>query len=179
MNHSTHFQFAHKRNITLLRLSTLLNLFIMKSTVFIFLWISCFTINAQITEAELVRSAFKLEKKALVAEVLKLTNEEAIKFWPIYENYETARYTFGTKRIQLVEKYLRNLEQLTPITADEMVKESAELLSKELVLRTKYYKIIKKSVSTLVAARFYQIEDAINVEIRAELFSVLPLALKK
>lgn len=150
----------------------------MKPIVAFLLLLGALNLSAQATETELVRSAFKLEKKAIVADALQLNEKEAALFWPIYEEYETLRYRFGTKRIQLVEKYLLHLDQVTDITADELVKASNELLSGELALRTKYYRIVKKKVSILTAARFYQIEDMINVEIRSQLFAQLPLPVR-
>jgi hypothetical protein len=49
----------------------------------------------------------------------------------------------------------------------------------ELELRQKYYKLIKKSISLPVAARFYQVDDAINVAVRNELYGNLPVAVRK
>ena len=131
--------------------------------------------NAQRTETELLRSAWKLEKKALVADFMKLTDSDGEKFWPIYNKYEEERNAFGTRRIKLIENYMAKYETMDEKTMEELVKESTAIQRKELSLREKYYAIMKKSVSITVAARFYQIEDAINVTIRAELYDQLPL----
>jgi len=42
-------------------------------------------------------------------------------------------------------------------------------------LREKYYGTVQKSISIAVASRFYQIEAAINVGTRMELYSDIPL----
>jgi len=169
----------------------------MKNLIVFFLLLCGTTAVAQKTEAELVRSAFQLEKKALVADYLQMSNDEAEKFWPIYNQYEEQRidaftrrlklveaYLFniekGTRRLKLVEAYLFNIEKgIAEVHADEMVKESAAIQKKELELRQKYYKLIKKSISLPVAARFYQVEDAINVAVRNELYGNLPVAVRK
>lgn len=152
----------------------------MKTLLSILLISASFIAIAQKTEAELVRSAFQLEKKTLVADYLQMTDGEAQKFWPIYQQYEEQRFALGTRRIKLIETYLFNIEKgIAEIHADEMVKESASILKAELLLREKYYKQIKKSVSLPVAARFYQVEDAINVAIRNELYGNLPVAVRK
>ncbi len=134
------------------------------------------TVYAQQTEAELIRAAFQKEKKEMVSGYLSLTDDEAVKFWPIYEKYEKERFDVGTRRVELMDTYLDKAKTaLDDASADEMVAESASIQKAELSLREKYYKIVKKDVNTAVAARFYQIEDAINVSIRNELLSKTPM----
>ena len=134
---------------------------------------------AQETETELVRSAFRLEKKAVVAEFLQLTNDQAAKFWPIYEKYEQERATIGARRIKLIDTYTQKYETMDDASADALVKESATIQKKEVALKEKYYETIKKSINTSVAARFYQIEDAVNVAVRMQLYNELPMLQKK
>jgi hypothetical protein len=134
------------------------------------------TVYAQQTEADLIRTAFQTEKKEIVASYLSLTDDEATRFWPIYEKYEQERIAVGTRRIQLMDTYMSKAKTtLDDASADEMVAESASIQKAELSLKEKYYKIIKKEVNTAVAARFYQVEDAINVSIRNELLSKTPI----
>ena len=139
----------------------------------------CVFAFAQATETELVRSAFKLEKKATVAEFLQLSDADATKFWPIYEKYEQERSAIGTRRIQLIENYVAKYESMDDASADALVKESSSIQKKEVALREKYYEIVKKNVSTSVASRFYQVEDVIGVTIRMKLFGELPMLNKK
>jgi hypothetical protein len=133
-------------------------------------------VYAQQTEADLIRAAFQTEKKEIVASYLSLTDDEATRFWPIYAKYEQERFAVGTRRIQLMDTYLDKAKTaLDDASADEMVTESASIQKAELSLKEKYYKILKKEVNTAVAARFYQVEDAINVSIRNELLSKTPI----
>jgi hypothetical protein len=141
--------------------------------------LTCISVFAQETETELVRSAFRLEKKAVVAEFLALDNDNAAKFWPIYEKYEQERTAIGTRRVQLINKYVDKYTTMNDTDLDALVKESATIQTKEVALKEKYYGIVKKSINTSVAARFYQIEDIINVAVRMELYDELPLLQKK
>jgi serine phosphatase RsbU (regulator of sigma subunit) len=138
------------------------------------IFVSVFT-YAQKTELELVRSAFRLEKKAIVGEFLQLNDADATKFWPIYEKYEQERAEAGTRRINLIETYASKYEDMDDATADALVKESVSIQKKELALREKYYKIVQKEISTSIAARFYQIEDAVHVGVLNELNSMIPM----
>ncbi len=140
----------------------------------------CLAAYAQATETELVRSAFRLEKKAVVAEFLQLGDADAGKFWPIYEKYEQERVSsVGNRRVQLIENYAKQYETMDDATADKMVSESASIQKKEVALREKYYNMVKKSVGIGIAARFYQIEDVISVAARMQLYNNMPLLQKK
>jgi len=138
----------------------------------------CVSAYAQHSEAELLRNTFKSEKKSIVAEFLVLTKDEAAKFWPVYEEYEKERSEFALRRIRLIESYVDNYKKLDDEHTNKLVEESASIQKNEVVLREKYYGLLRKSISTSVAARFYQIEDVINVVVRMGLYEELPM-LKK
>jgi hypothetical protein len=125
------------------------------------------------TEIELIRSQYKLEKKAVVADYLQLANADAEKFWPIYNKYEAERVAIGDRRIKLITDYVNDKHKGSVTDADAMVKESADIQKKEADLREKYYKLVKEGVSPAVALNFYQIEDQISTAVKMELWKEL------
>src|SRR6476469_3780165 len=111
---------------------------------------------AQPTETELVRRAFRLEKKAIVADFLQLKEADAAKFWPIYEKYEQERVAqVGNRRLQLIDEYTKKYETMDDVSLDKLVSESASIQKKEVAVREKYYNQVKKAISAGVAARFW------------------------
>jgi hypothetical protein len=146
-----------------------------KNITLFFLVFSCASAYAQHSETELIRNQFKSEKKSIVAEFLKLTKDDAAKFWPVYEEYEKERSEFALRRIMLIESYVDNYEKLDDESTNKLVVESTAIQKNEVALREKYYGLLKKSISTSVAARFYQIEDVINVVVRMGLYEDLPM----
>jgi len=131
-------------------------------------------IYAQHTETELVRSAFKLEKKAKVAAFMQLPDSSAAKFWPIYNQYETERSSIGDRRIKLLDKYAGAYQKLDAATAEKLWKESAAIQKAEVSLREKYAGIVKKSISGTVALNFFMVEDYINTAVKLELYNAIP-----
>jgi len=129
----------------------------------------------QHTEIELIRSAYQLEKKSIVSQFMQLTNDEAAKFWPIYEKYEQERVTIGDRRVKLITDYVNERQKSGVQNADEMIKESADIQRKEVNLREKYYKEVKKTVSLKAGLDFFQIEDAIATTIKMKLWEEMPL----
>jgi len=131
-------------------------------------------LRAQHTETELVRSAFKLEKKAKVADFMQLPDSSAAKFWPIYNQYETERSAIGDRRIKLLDQYVSVYRKLEPATAEKLWKESASIQKAEATLREKYAGVMKKNISAAVALNFYMIEDYIATAVKAELYGSIP-----
>jgi hypothetical protein len=129
---------------------------------------------AQHTETELVRSAFKLEKKAKVAEFMQLPDSSAAKFWPIYNKYETERSSIGDRRVKLLDQYAGAYQKMNAATAEKLWKESASIQKAEVALREKYADLVKKNISASVALNFYMIEDYIATAIKSELYADIP-----
>jgi hypothetical protein len=129
---------------------------------------------AQHTETELVRSAFKLDKKAKVADFMQLPDSSAAKFWPIYNRYETERSAIGDRKIKLLDQYAAAYKKMDAATAEKLWKESASIQKAEAGLREKYAGIIKKQISGSAALNFYMIEDYINTAVKLELYNSIP-----
>ena len=128
----------------------------------------------QHTEIEMIRSVYKLEKKAVVADFMKLSNDDAAKFWPIYEKYEKERTVIGDRKVKVITDYVNEAHKDSK-KADEMVKESASIQRDEISLREKYYKMIKDTISAKAAMDFYLVEDVIATAVRMKLWEEMPM----
>ena len=112
---------------------------------------------------EVQRSVIKTEKKAVIAEVLQLTEQEAKEFWPLYEEYENRQYETNTQIYQLIKKYADNYETLTNEEAVELWKEKMkfdkDLGKVEATYFKKFMKILpgKKLLTFFQAACFFMI----------------------
>jgi hypothetical protein len=129
---------------------------------------------AQHTETELVRSAFKLDKKAKVADFMQLSDSAAGIFWPIYNQYETERTSIGDRKVKLLDRYAAAYRIMDAATAESLWKESTSIQKAEAGLREKYAGIIRKKLSASAALNFYMIEDYINTSVKLELYNMIP-----
>ena len=130
---------------------------------------------AQANEIEMFQSMYKIEKKAMLMDFLKLNEEDAKVFWPIYEEYEAERVKLGSRRIELIQKYAEEYETLTDEQADALMIESFKIRNSEEKLQQKYYKKVKKEMSALRAVQFVQFERFVKTSIDNKLNSQLPL----
>ncbi|HEY5748781.1 MAG TPA: hypothetical protein VIU12_22080 [Chryseolinea sp.] len=126
-------------------------------------------------EIDLFQSVFGMEKKAVVAEFIKLEGPQKDAFWTAYDSYEAERKALGQKRIALLNKYAANYATLDDAGTDEIVKEMISLQTQTDKLIVDYYKKIKKDSGVKPAAQFYQLEGYILSKIRATIMENIPL----
>jgi len=143
------------------------------------LLVAGFTYSQTKEEVDLFQAAFGMEKKALVAENIKLDGAQEDAFWTLYDEYEVTRKEYGKKRLELWTQYAKTYKTMTGEEADAWVKQVMELqVSTDKLIRT-YYNKIKKAVNPIVATQFYQIENYIITAIRMEIQEEMPLINEK
>lgn len=134
-------------------------------------------VNAQSNkeEVDLLQSIFGMEKKAMMAEFVKVDASQADAFWKLYDEYEIARKDLGKQRIDLLNKYADNYDKLTTEFADTWSKEVITLTKKNDALIQTYFNKIKKATNSVVALQFFQVEGYVLSAIRVAILEELPL----
>jgi len=133
------------------------------------------TINAQTNteETDLIQSIFGMEKKAIVAEFIGVENGDL--FWALYDDYETKRKELGKERMTALMNYVENYNNLDDAKYDEIIASMISLQKRTDKLIDQYYKKIKKTSGSKVAAQFFQLEGYIVTQIRAAIFDGIPM----
>jgi hypothetical protein len=131
-------------------------------------------LNAQSNkeEIELYQSVFGMEKKAVVADFLKLENTSP--FWAIYDEYETARKALGKDRLNALEDYVANYDKMDDLKYDEVIKSMISLRKDTDKLIDTYYKKVKKACGSKTAAQFFQLEAYFLSVIRLKIMDGIP-----
>jgi len=124
---------------------------------------------------ELLASDVQQQKAQLLGAVLALNNEEAEKFWPIYDEYEAELTKLNTQRAQNVQEYARSYNQLTDERADQLVKAELDSMKQRTDLVNKYHDRVKASLGAVNAARFFEIDGQLNSIIDLQIDSSLPV----
>ena len=126
------------------------------------------------TEAELIKSYFKLTKMAIVEDAMGLSEEDGNIFWPIYKQYDAEATVWNQYRIDYLMDYVDKVENITNEEVDAFLKRANTYSKKMGALKTKYYKQIKKGLSSKVAIRFILVEEYIQTIVKYELLETLP-----
>jgi hypothetical protein len=114
-------------------------------------------------------------KKQLIAANLTLTDSEAIKFWPVYEQYSTELKKITDTKTALMKEYANEYGSLTDDQADSLIRRWLDSDIAAFELRRKYLPIFRKVLGGKVTATFFQLEHRINAMIDLQLTSQLPL----
>ncbi len=126
-------------------------------------------------EVELSQAIWGVEKRNIVKEFMKLSEAEAVVFWPIYDEYQTEAKKLGAERINTLSDYTNNVGSLSNEKADQI---AMSILKNNMAvdkLQSKYYAKFKKAVTAIRAAQFMQLDIYLQTMMRAELQSSLPM----
>ena len=140
--------------------------------------IACLSTNGQSSYAEevdAIQAVFGKEKKQLVTDLIKLTPEEAEKFWPVYDSYEVERKKLGKQRIDMLESLADAYKEMTPAKADLVSKQTIKLAKETDELLEKYHAKVRSAVNGTVAFEFLQAEIYIVTAVRAALMDKIPM----
>ena len=148
----------------------------MKKLLFIIVFVLVTSVGyAQEAYIELLRSDVKTKKVAIITEVMQFTNEEANAFWPVYREYEVELSKMGDARIALIRDYARNYDTMTDEKAKELIQRALKLEERRTKLKKRYFKKFDKALSSKTVAKFFQLENQINLLIDLQIASELPL----
>ncbi len=126
------------------------------------------------TEAELIKSYFKLTKMAIIEDAMGLSEEDGNVFWPIYKQFDAEASKLNQFRIDYLLDYVDKVENITNEEVDTFLKNANTYNKKMATLKTKYYKQIKKALSSKEAIRFVLIEEYIQTIIKYQLLESMP-----
>ena len=124
---------------------------------------------------EMVRSMAALERRAVIAEQLRLTGEESTKFWPIYDDYAADKKRINDRLIKIITDYGANFENLSDELATSLVDDHMGVQSDLLKLRSKYLRKFDKVLAPKTLARFYQIENKLDAVTNVVMAQGIPL----
>jgi hypothetical protein len=127
-------------------------------------------------ESQAARAELQAERTKLVAANLQLTDAEAAKFWPLYEEYRGKQNRLDDRAIALVEDFATHYDNLSDEKAKELIKRQLEIENDRLKLRRDYLGKFEKVIPPKKVARYYQIERKMDATIAFEAARAIPLA---
>ncbi len=124
---------------------------------------------------EMIRQDLRTTKMAYMTEGMDLTAEQGEVFWPIYREYLTSLSEIGDRRIANIKDYAEHFEAMTGDKASEIMKNSFKNKKDYYSLLEKTSKKVAKELDPVMAGRFVQVENTLNLLIDLQLASEIPL----
>jgi hypothetical protein len=127
--------------------------------------------NAQVQSA---RAELQADRTKIVADNLPLTEAEAQKFWPLYNEYRGRWSKLDDRALALVKDYAANYDAMSDQKARKLIGEQLDIEEERLKLRRSYLGKFEKVLPGKKTARYYQIERKMDAVVANETASLIP-----
>jgi len=126
---------------------------------------------------ETTHEKLKADKKLIVAKYMELTDSEAKKFWPVYEEYQKDLQKLNERLGSLLQSYAAEYRNnsLSDEKAKKLLDEWLALDKDEANHRKSYAGKVLKALPAKKAARYLQIENEYRVLLKYDLAATVPL----
>jgi hypothetical protein len=131
--------------------------------------------QAKAAKLDVLVDAIRSNRKAMVAANLKLTDEEAAKFWPIYDRYQQELNAIGDRLMGVIKDYSAHFSDLSDDKATKLVDDYLAVEADRVKVRRAYVDEFAKALPGRKVARFYQIENKLDAVIRYDLAATIPV----
>jgi hypothetical protein len=126
-------------------------------------------------DIQLLRKDLQSDKKLIVAANIALTEAEAQKFWPVYDQYTADLAKINDTKVSVIKEYAANYENLTDSQAQDLARRWTDADEKAIQLRLNYFPMFQKVLPGKKVARFFQIDHRIGVVMDLQMASGIPL----
>jgi opacity protein-like surface antigen len=130
-------------------------------------------------QTSILIDTIRANRKAFVAVNLDLSAEEAKGFWPLYDKYQAELNPISDKVLAVVADYSDHFSELKDEHAAQLMKDYLAAEAERIKVRQGYLPEFSKVVSGRTVARFYQLENKIDVLLRYELAAKIPVIEQK
>jgi hypothetical protein len=126
---------------------------------------------------QIIHEKLKADKKLIVAQYMELTETEAKRFWPVYEEYQKDLQRSNERLRGLLESYAGDYKNksLTDEKAKKLLDEWIAIEQDEGKRRSAFAPKVLKALPAKKAARYLQIENEFRILLRYDLAAVVPL----
>jgi len=125
-------------------------------------------------QIQMLRQDLRSQRKQIIAQNMNLTDQEATKFWPVYDQYVSDLVASNKAKYDLIKEYAQ-ADTMTDQQADGLAKRWLTVDENVNQLRLKYLPKFRAVLSAKQTARFYQIDRRVQMMIDLQLASSLPL----
>ena len=124
---------------------------------------------------QMLRQEVGKDRRELVKANMLLTNSEAARFWPLYDEYRAEMNKIGDKRVKLITDFAANRDSMSEDEGLRLLKERLDIEKEKNDVRGDYVKKFNKELSARTTARFFQIDQKLDAAVEAALAARIPL----
>jgi hypothetical protein len=121
------------------------------------------------------RATYRADREVFLAESMQLTESESAAFWPLYRSYRADMDALGDELVKLVLEYVDVYPNVPEDRAEQLLEGYTKLESKLAKKREWYWKRARKALPAAKVLRWAQLEGRMDLVLRVQLASAIPL----
>jgi hypothetical protein len=139
--------------------------------------VSAWSQDKQANNLEITHEKLKADKKLIVTKYMELTESEAKRFWPVYEDYQRDLQKIDQRLLNLLQSYAADYrnQSLTDEKAKQLLDEWIAIDNDDAKRRASYVPKVMKALPPKKAARYLQIENEYRILLKYDLAVTVPL----
>jgi hypothetical protein len=122
-----------------------------------------------------LRQDLRSQKKQIIALNMQLTDKEAEKFWPVYDQYTAEMTKINDAKYSAIKEYADNYNTLSDDRAVALAKQMLGVDKSLSELRVKYIPIFEKVISGKKTGLFMQLDRRLTMLIDLQLAQAIPM----
>jgi hypothetical protein len=123
----------------------------------------------------LIRRDLRAEKKKLIALNVPLTETEATRFWPVYDQYVAEMAKHNDDFYAVIKDYAATQKTMTDAQAMSLIKRWSDIQVRQAQTRQKYVPQFEKVIPGRKVALFMQVDRRLYALMDFQVMSQLPL----
>ena len=124
---------------------------------------------------QMLRDEIGKDRRDVVKANMLLTNSEAARFWPIYDEYVAERNKLGDRRVKLITDYAAARNSMSEDEGLRLLTESLDIDKQRIEVKEDFVKKFNKALSARTTARFFHIESKLDATVDAARAAQIPL----
>ena len=126
---------------------------------------------------EIIHEKLKADNKLIVSNYMELTEAEAKRFWPVYDDYQKDLQKTNERLHSMLKSYAADYrnKSLTDEKAKKLLDEWIGIEQDEVKQRKAFVPRVTKALPAKKAARYLQIENEYRTLIKYDLVATVPL----
>ena len=126
-------------------------------------------------DISVLRQDVQVERIDIITRNMNFTEENSKAFWPIYRDYAHEQQVIGAQRIALIKDYAINHDSIDDAQAESFIERALKLEQEGLDLKKKYVPRFIKAIGARETAKFFQVDNRLNLLTNVQLASLLPI----
>lgn len=124
---------------------------------------------------EQLRKDVRSDKTQIISAAMGFSADENAAFWPLYKKYEQTQKSVGDEKVALIKEYAANYDAMTDAKAKELIGKFQTIEDKRTAAKREFIKSIEAVLPAKKVARYYQVENRIQMLLDLALASEIPL----